>query len=46
MDIQKVLSRVDVLFEKNRGEEAERLLRESAAEAEEEQDDGDRKSVV
>lgn len=40
MDIQKVLSRVDVLFEKNRGEEAERLLRESAAEAEEEQDDG------
>ncbi|MCM1189751.1 MAG: DUF4125 family protein [bacterium] len=39
MEIQKVLAQADALFEENRGEEAEKLLRESAAAAVAEQDD-------
>lgn len=39
MDIHQVLAQADALFEENRGEEAERLLRESAAAAAKEQDD-------
>ncbi len=39
MDIRNVLAQVDQLFEENRGEEAERLMRESAALAVQEGDD-------
>lgn len=39
MDIQSVLKQVDVLFEENRGEEAEKLMRESVVQAMGEQDD-------
>ncbi|MCM1026469.1 MAG: DUF4125 family protein [Roseburia sp.] len=39
MEIQQILAQADALFEENKGEEAERLLRESAARAAEEQDD-------
>lgn len=39
MDIQRILSQVDAFFEENKGEEAEKLMRESIARAMEEQDD-------
>lgn len=39
MDIESVLKQVDVLFEENRGAEAERLMRESVVQAMGEQDD-------
>lgn len=39
MDIQSVLKQVDIFFEENRGEEAERLMRESVVQAVQEQDD-------
>lgn len=39
MDIQKILSQVDLLFEENKGEEAEKLMQESIARAVSEQDD-------
>ncbi len=39
MDIQNILAQVDALFEENRGEEAEKLMQESIAEAVREQDD-------
>lgn len=39
MDIQNILAQVDALFEENRGEEAEKLMQESIAEALREQDD-------
>lgn len=39
MDIQSVLNQVDVFFEENKGEEAERLMREAVVQAMEEQDD-------
>lgn len=39
MDIQEVLKQVDIFFEENRGEEAERLMQESVVQAMQEQDD-------
>jgi len=39
MDIQSILKQVDAFFEENRGEEAEKLMRECVAQAVEEQDD-------
>ncbi|MCM1214210.1 MAG: DUF4125 family protein [Lachnospiraceae bacterium] len=39
MDIQSVLNQVDGLFEENRGEEAEKLMREAVVQAVQEQDD-------
>lgn len=39
MDIQEIFSQIDKLFEENRREEAEKLMRESIARAMEEQDD-------
>ncbi len=39
MDIQNILNQVDTLFEENKGEEAEKLLQKSVAQAVEEQDD-------
>lgn len=39
MDIQRILSQVDAFFEENKGQEAEKLMRESIARAMEEQDD-------
>lgn len=39
MDIQRILSQVDAFFEENKGEEAEKLMRESIARAMGEQDD-------
>ncbi|MCM1542706.1 MAG: DUF4125 family protein [Blautia sp.] len=39
MDIQGVLNQVDIFFEENRGEEAEKLMREAVVQAVEEQDD-------
>lgn len=39
MDIQRILSQADAFFEENKGEEAEKLMRESIARAMEEQDD-------
>lgn len=39
MDIQSVLKQVDIFFEENRGEEAEKLMRESVVQAVQEQDD-------
>ena len=39
MDIQKILKQVDALFEENKGQEAEKLMLESAARAVEEKDD-------
>lgn len=40
LDIQKILEKADRYLEENRGQEAEKLLRESAAQAAREQDDG------
>ena len=40
LDVQKILEQADKYFEENKGEEAERLMRQSAAQAIEEQDDG------
>ena len=39
MDIQNVLNQVDSFFEENKGEEAERLMRDSVVQAVQEQDD-------
>lgn len=39
MDIQEILNRVDTFFEENKGEEAEKLMRDSVVQAMEEQDD-------
>lgn len=39
LDMEGILARVDAFFEANQGEEAERLMRESAALAVQEQDD-------
>ena len=39
MNIEMILSQVDAFFEENRGQEAERLMRESIVRAMEEQDD-------
>lgn len=39
MDIQSILNQVDIFFEENRGEEAEKLMREAVAQAVQEQDD-------
>lgn len=40
LDMQRILEQVDKYFEENKGEEAERLMRRSAAQAVEEGDDG------
>ena len=39
MDIQSVLNQVDSFFEENKGEEAERLMRDAVVQAVQEQDD-------
>ncbi len=39
MDIQGVLNQVDILFEENKGEEAEKLMRDAVVQAMQEQDD-------
>lgn len=39
MDIQGILNQVDVLFEENKGEEAEKLMRDAVVQAMQEQDD-------
>jgi len=39
MDIQSILNQVDVLFEENKGEEAEKLMRDAVVQAMQEQDD-------
>ena len=39
MNIEMILSQVDAFFEENRGQEAEKLMRESIVRAMEEQDD-------
>ena len=39
MDIQSVLDQVDVFFEENKGEEAEKLMRDAVVQAMQEQDD-------
>ena len=40
MDIQNILTQVDAYFDADRGKDAEQLLRQSVAEAEQEQDEG------
>lgn len=40
MDIQNILAQVDAYFDADRGKDAERLLQQSVAEAEKEQDEG------
>lgn len=40
MDIQEILNKVDLLFEQDRGEEAEKLMRQSIEQAVREEDDG------
>lgn len=40
LDVRKILEQVDHYFEEKKGQEAEKLLRESAAQAIQEQDDG------
>ena len=40
MNIEQILSRVDAYFEENKGEEAEKLMLESVAEAVLEEEDG------
>ncbi len=40
MNIQNILAQVDAYFDADRGEDAERLLQQSVAEAEQEQDEG------